>query len=80
MPYRILTLDGGGAWALIEVKALIDLFGGATRGNEVLAAFDLVAANSGAKRPKTVEAWMPAFSKTRPLSMAMVPPPPGPPS
>ena len=47
MPYRILTLDGGGAWALIEVKVLIDLFGGATRGNEVLAKFDLVAANSG---------------------------------
>ena len=28
--YRILTLDGGGAWALIEVMALIDLYGKAT--------------------------------------------------
>ncbi len=34
-------------------------------------------ANSGAKLPCTVEAWMPAFSKTRPCSIAMVPPPPG---
>jgi hypothetical protein len=47
MKYRILTLDGGGVWALIEVKALIRIFGAATRGNEVLQQFDLVAANSG---------------------------------
>jgi hypothetical protein len=25
--YRILSLDGGGSWALIQVKALIELFG-----------------------------------------------------
>ena len=25
--YHILSLDGGGSWALIEVKVLIDLFG-----------------------------------------------------
>lgn len=47
MAYRILSLDGGGAWALIQVKVLIDLFGPGARGNEVLANFDLVAANSG---------------------------------
>ena len=47
MAYRILTLDGGGSWALIEVKALIRIFGANTRGNEVLQQFDLVAANSG---------------------------------
>jgi uncharacterized protein len=47
MAFRILSLDGGGAWALIQVQALIDLYGGETRGNEVLAEYDLAAANSG---------------------------------
>ncbi len=48
MAYRILGLDGGGAWALIEVKALIKLFGsGRVKGHDVLKEFDLVAANSG---------------------------------
>jgi hypothetical protein len=45
--YRILTLDGGGAWALIEVMALIDLYGADTTGHQVLRDFDMVAANSG---------------------------------
>jgi hypothetical protein len=46
---RVLSLDGGGTWALIEVKALAALFPGgeATRGREVLSRFDLVAATSG---------------------------------
>lgn len=47
MPYRILSLDGGGAWALIEVRALMALYGNSVAGNDVLAQFDLVAANSG---------------------------------
>jgi hypothetical protein len=47
MAYRILTLDGGGVWALVEVKTLIELFGSKTTGNQVLAQFDMVAANSG---------------------------------
>ncbi|HME01338.1 MAG TPA: patatin-like phospholipase family protein [Terriglobia bacterium] len=47
MSYRILSLDGGGTWALIEVKALIELYGENTPGNTVLEDFDLVAANSG---------------------------------
>ncbi len=47
MAYRILSLDGGGTWALIEVKALIDIYGPATTGHTVLKDFDLVAANSG---------------------------------
>ena len=47
MAFRILSLDGGGAWALIQVRTLIDLYGGETRGNEILAEYDLVAANSG---------------------------------
>ena len=47
MAYRILSLDGGGAWALIQVKALTALFGGNARGHAVLGSFDLAAANSG---------------------------------
>lgn len=47
MTFRILSLDGGGAWALIEVRALIALYGSDTRGHDVLRRFDLVAANSG---------------------------------
>ncbi|TQF79159.1 patatin [Elioraea sp. Yellowstone] len=45
--HRILSLDGGGAWALIEVRALINLYGLDARGHDVLATFDLAAANSG---------------------------------
>ena len=45
--YRILTLDGGGAWAIIEVRALIELYGAAAQGHDVLRRFDMVAANSG---------------------------------
>jgi hypothetical protein len=45
--YRILSLDGGGAWALIQVKTLMALFDGDARGHDVLASFDLAAANSG---------------------------------
>ena len=49
MSYRILSLDGGGIWALIEVKALMALPGydENTSGHTVLNDFDLVAANSG---------------------------------
>jgi len=47
MTYRILSLDGGGAWALIEVRALIALYGADKTGHQVLGDFDLVAANSG---------------------------------
>ncbi|MDP9053401.1 MAG: patatin-like phospholipase family protein [Acidobacteriota bacterium] len=47
MAYRILTLDGGGTWALIQVKALIELYGAGARGNKVLRDFDMAAATSG---------------------------------
>jgi uncharacterized protein len=49
MSYRILSLDGGGTWALIQIKALIALYdkGPDTRGQDVLNDFDLAAANSG---------------------------------
>lgn len=43
MTFRILSLDGGGTWGLIEVRALIELYGDATPGNDVLRRFDLVA-------------------------------------
>jgi len=45
--YRVLSLDGGGSWALIQVKALIELYGPDAAGREVLRDFNLVAANSG---------------------------------
>src|SRR3974377_925213 len=45
--YRILSLDGGGSWALIQAKTLIRLYGARMRGHEVLRDFDLVAATSG---------------------------------
>lgn len=47
MPYRILALDGGGSWALIQVRALITFYGEKATGHRVLQDFDLVAANSG---------------------------------
>jgi uncharacterized protein len=47
MKYRILSLDGGGAWSLIQVRALIQLYDRDTTGHTILRDFDLVAANSG---------------------------------
>jgi hypothetical protein len=44
---RVLSLDGGGSWALIQVRALIDLYGWTATGHTVLQDFDLVVANSG---------------------------------
>ena len=46
-PYRILSLDGGGTWALIQVIALQKIYSEHALGHEVLRDFDLVAANSG---------------------------------
>ena len=36
MPTRVLALDGGGSWAMIEVMTLMDLYGSDARGHEVL--------------------------------------------
>jgi hypothetical protein len=47
MGFRILSLDGGGTWALIEVRTLMKLYGNDATGHQVLKTFDLVAANSG---------------------------------
>jgi hypothetical protein len=46
MTYRILALDGGGAWALLQAMALDRLYGGLD-GHAILRRFDLAAANSG---------------------------------
>lgn len=47
MVYKILSLDGGGSWNLLQAKALKDIYGGATAGRDVLRNFDLAVANSG---------------------------------
>jgi hypothetical protein len=52
--FRILSLDGGGSWALIQVRALSRIFErilgkppAQITGHDVLKHFDLAAANSG---------------------------------
>jgi len=44
---RILSLDGGGSWAILQIQALIDLYPQAATGHDVLRQFDYAAANSG---------------------------------
>lgn len=44
---KILSLDGGGTWALIQARALGALYGDDTPGHDILRRFDLAAANSG---------------------------------
>jgi hypothetical protein len=46
-PFRILSLDGGGSWALIQVKALAALYGEDAQGHDILRRFDLAISNSG---------------------------------
>jgi predicted acylesterase/phospholipase RssA len=43
--HRILSLDGGGTWALIQIRALKEIFGDLS-GHAILRHFDLVVANS----------------------------------
>ncbi|TYA74619.1 patatin-like phospholipase family protein [Seonamhaeicola marinus] len=50
--YKILSLDGGGGWAILQVLTLKDIFqkkypNKEIKGHEVLSHFDLVIANSG---------------------------------
>ncbi|MBS1773448.1 MAG: patatin-like phospholipase family protein [Bacteroidetes bacterium] len=44
--HKILSLDGGGSWALIQAKILKDLYGN-IKGHELLKKFDLAIGNSG---------------------------------
>lgn len=44
--YKILSLDGGGSWAIIQLLTLKDRYGN-VGGHEILQKFDLVIANSG---------------------------------
>jgi hypothetical protein len=44
---RVLSLDGGGSWAILQVQALRNLFPQAVTGHDVLRQFDYVVANSG---------------------------------
>jgi hypothetical protein len=44
---RILALDGGGIWALIQAKALGSIYGFETPGLQILRRFNFVFANSG---------------------------------
>jgi len=46
MSYKILSLDGGGSWALIQAYVLQDLYPNAS-GHDVLRQFDMVIGNSG---------------------------------
>jgi len=46
MSYKLLSLDGGGSWALIQARVLQDLYGD-IRGHELLREFDMAIANSG---------------------------------
>ena len=46
MVHRILSLDGGGAWAMLEAMCLADMFDDAP-GHQILSQFDLAVANSG---------------------------------
>jgi len=46
MAYKILSLDGGGSWALIQARVLKDIYGDVF-GHEILRQFDMAIANSG---------------------------------
>ncbi len=46
MKFKILSMDGGGSWAIIQAKVLMDIYGD-IGGHELLRKFDMVIANSG---------------------------------
>jgi len=47
MAFSILSLDGGGTWALIQARVFEKMYGPDMGGHEILRKFDLVIANSG---------------------------------
>jgi hypothetical protein len=46
MAFRVLSLDGGGVWSVVQALALIEIYGKQATGRQVLQDFDLVAATS----------------------------------
>ena len=46
-PFRILSLDGGGPWSLIQARTLGKIFTPDMPGRDLLSHFDLVVSNSG---------------------------------
>ena len=49
MSFKILSLDGGASWALVQARVLQDLYDetGEIKGHELLRKFDMAVANSG---------------------------------
>lgn len=47
MPFSILSLDGGGTWALIQVRILQQRYSAETLGHDILKDYQMVIANSG---------------------------------
>jgi hypothetical protein len=47
MSYKILSLDGGGTWAIIQVMILQDRYGNDAFGHEILEKYNMAIANSG---------------------------------
>ncbi len=47
LPFRILSLDGGGPWSLIQARTLGRIFAPDMPGRELLSHFDFVICNSG---------------------------------
>ena len=78
--FDILSLDGGGTWALIQARVLSERYGSQTRGHEILKKFDLVAANSGGSlvlamliANKTVQQIVDTFNNPKILSSIFYP-------
>ncbi len=46
MSYKILSLDGGGSWAMVQARVLKDIYGD-VNGHALLKQFDMVISNSG---------------------------------
>ncbi len=46
MSYKILSLDGGGSWAMIQARVLKDIYGD-INGHALLKQFDMAISNSG---------------------------------
>jgi hypothetical protein len=47
MAYNILSLDGGGTWALIQARILMHKYGSSAKGHDILRDYHLAIANSG---------------------------------